>query len=89
MVSLFGTLAAVASLTIIVWGLPRQIWLNYQRKSCEGLSPDLAWSAAVIYFFWGIYGLVKHDVFIIAADIPGFVLSASLVWQMHWYGRRK
>lgn len=88
MVSVLGTLATIASLAIIVWGLPKQLWLNYQRKSCEGLSPDLAWSAAVIYFFWGLYGLAKHDVFIITADVPGFILAATLVWQMYYYKRR-
>lgn len=89
LVSILGTLAAIASLTIIVWGLPKQIYLNYKRKSCKGLAPDLVYSAFVIYLFWGIYGWAKPDWFIVCADIPGAILSGILVWQLHYYKGRE
>jgi hypothetical protein len=89
LVSILGTLAAIASLTIIVWGLPKQIYLNYKRKSCEGLAPDLVYSAFVIYLFWGIYGWAKPDWFIVGADIPGAILSGILVWQLYYYRKKR
>lgn len=89
MVSILGTVAAIASLSIIVWGLPKQIYLNYKRKSCEGLSPDLVWSAFVIYLTWGIYGWVKPDWFIVIADTPGCILACILVLQLFLYKKPK
>jgi uncharacterized protein with PQ loop repeat len=41
MVQVFGILASIVSLVVIVAGLPAQIWKNYKNKNCTGLSFSL------------------------------------------------
>jgi len=85
--SIIGTLAVIASLTIAMVGLPQQIYKNYQRKSCEGLAPFLIYSACCAYTLWGIYGWTKPDYFLVISQTPGSVLTFVLIFQIFYYGR--
>lgn len=87
--SVFGTLAMIASLVIIVWGLPQQVYLNYKRKSCGGLSPQLVYSTAIIYLFWTLYGWTVPNWYLIIPDTPGLIICLILVYQLYCYGDRQ
>ena len=86
---LFGTLAVVASLTIIIVGLPKQILRNYRRKSCDGLESLLVWCVFIAYTFWSLYGWTKPDWFIVSAQTPGCILSFILLFQLFCYRKRE
>ena len=86
---ILGTLAVIASLTIVVIGLPHQIYKNYQRKSCEGLAPSLIISACFTYTLWGLYGWTKPDYFLIVAQTPGSILAFVLLFQLFYYNRSR
>ena len=86
---IFGLLATIASLIIIVVGLPSQIRLNWKRKSCEGFSFSLIAVVFFSYLFWGLYGWTKPDTFLIIAQTPGLVLSMVLIFQFFHYGTGK
>ena len=81
----FGTLATVASLVIIVVGLPAQIIKNYRRKSCDGMEPLLVYSAFVAYALWSFYGWTKPDWFIFVSQTPGLLMAFVLVFQLFYY----
>lgn len=89
MVSTIGVLAMIASLTIIMLGLPAQIIKNYRRKSCEGLAPSLIYCAAVTYILWALYGWIKPDRFLAIAQTPGSVLALVLLFQLIYYRKRE
>ena len=84
-----GTLAAIVSLTIIVFGLPAQIVKNWKRKSCEGLAPLLVCSVLVAYGMWALYGWTKPDYFLAYSQTPGCALTAVLVFQLWLYQKKK
>lgn len=83
--SKLGIIAALASLSIVLIGLPKQILENYRRKSCEGLAPSLIYSACCTYTLWGIYGWSKPDWFLFASQTPGSILSFILLFQLFKY----
>ncbi|OQB06403.1 MAG: MtN3/saliva family protein [bacterium ADurb.Bin212] len=80
-----GILATVASLMIVLLGLPAQIINNYRRKSCEGLAPQLVYAAVCTYTLWAIYGWTKPDLFLATAQTPGCILSLVLLYQLVKY----
>ena len=84
-----GTLAVIASLTILVIGLPQQIYRNYQQKSCKGLAPLLIYSAFVTYTLWGLYGWMKPDYFLAISQTPGSIITLILIFQLLYYGRNR
>ncbi len=83
--SIIGTFAVIASLTIIVIGLPAQIYKNYKRKSCDGIAPSLIYSACCTYTLWGLYGWTKPDWFLVIAQTPGSILALILLLQLFRY----
>ena len=85
MSDIFGLLAAIASSMLVVFGLPKQIVKNYQRKSTEGLDNWLVYSAVVTYFLWTLYAWTKPDHFLQACQTPGLALSLVLLWQIFHY----
>ncbi len=87
--SLIGILATIASLTIVVLGLPAQIVKNYRRKSCDGLAPSLVYSAFCTYTLWSLYGWTKPDWFLVVAQTPGFAISSILLVQLFLYRKRE
>lgn len=86
--SVVGSLAMLASLVIIVLGIPAQIIKNYRRKSCDGLAPSLIYSASVTYFLWSMYAWMKPDWFLAVAQTPGCVLSLVLIFQLLRYKKK-
>ena len=85
---LMGFLATLASLTIIVVGLPAQIIKNYQKKSADGIQSFLVWSIFVTYSLWTLYSWAKPDWFMVVAQTPGCVLSLILLFQLYYYKKR-
>ena len=47
MSDIFGTMAAILSLTCVMVGLPNQIFKNYKHQSCRGLS---FWFVFIAFF---------------------------------------
>lgn len=86
--SIIGILATIASLTIVLLGLPAQIVKNYRRKSCDGLAPSLVYSACFSYTLWSLYGWTKPDWFLAIAQTPGCVLALVLLFQLLIYGKK-
>jgi len=86
---IIGTLATIVSLLIIGLGLPAQIYKNYKRKSCEGLSAWLFLMAFASYFLWCAYGWTKPDLFLKIAHTPGVALSLILLYQFFLYRNRR
>lgn len=83
--SLYGFLAAAASMIIIFVGLPAQIYKNYTRKSCVGLDPSLVLSVVVAYGLWSLYGWKKPDYFLAISQTPGLILGLVILFQMIYY----
>ena len=83
--SIIGIVATLASLIVIFFGLPAQILKNYRRKSTEGLSNNLIYSACSCYATWCLYGWTKPDYFLIIAQTPGIILSLILLYQLFLY----
>jgi len=86
--SVIGILAAIASLTIVLLGLPAQIIKNYRRKSCDGLEPSLIYSICVAYTLWSLYGWTKPDWFLAVSQTPGCVLAFILFFQLLYYRKK-
>lgn len=89
MLNTVGFLAMLASLTIVLLGLPAQIVNNYRRKSCEGMDQRLIYSVSITYLLWGIYGAMKPDWFLFASQIPGFALCVVLIYQLFRYKKQE
>ncbi len=87
--SVIGILATIASLTIIVLGLPAQIIKNYQRKSCDGIAPSLIYSSCFTYALWSIYGWTKPDWFLVIAQTPGLILILIILFQLIYYRKKR
>lgn len=86
--SVFGVLAVIASLTIVVLGLPKQIIKNYRQKSCDGIEPSLIYSICIAYTCWTLYGWTKPDWFLIYSQTPGCILAFILLFQLFYYRKR-
>ena len=86
--SVIGVLATIASLMIVVLGLPAQIIQNYRRKSCDGLAPSLIYAACCTYTLWSVYGWTKPDWFLAISQTPGCVLAFVLLVQLIIYRKK-
>jgi uncharacterized protein with PQ loop repeat len=84
-----GFLATMASLIILFVGFPSQIYENYKRKSCEGLSLPLVFSVSLSYSLWSLYGWMKPDKFLICAQTPGVVFGLILIFQLFYYRKKE
>lgn len=82
---IFGSLATVASLTIVLVGLPQQIWLNFKYRSTGGLASLLFIAAFITYTSWSLYGWTKPDYFLLIAQTPGSILAFILLWQFIFF----
>lgn len=86
---IIGILATIASLAIVLLGLPAQIVKNYKRKSCEGIAPSLIYAACFTYTLWSLYGWTKPDWFLAVAQTPGCVLAFIILFQIFYYRKRR
>jgi uncharacterized protein with PQ loop repeat len=77
---------AMLSATILngigVWA---QVYRNYQRKRCDGLSAIFVWALTSCSFFWAWYGLLARDWFIVFPNVLGVIGSAGLLYQLWHY----
>jgi uncharacterized protein with PQ loop repeat len=87
--SVIGLLAIIASLAIIVLSLPFQIYKNYVRKSCEGITPSFIYSSSLIYALWSLYGWTKPDWYLVIAQTPGLILILIILFQLIYYKRKR
>lgn len=85
---LFGTLATISSLFIILFGLPRQIISNYRRKSCAGFDSWLIYTMCIAYTMWCVYGWTKPDLFLKISQTPGCILSYIVLFQYIYYHKK-
>jgi uncharacterized protein with PQ loop repeat len=83
--SIFGGLATMASLFIIIIGLPAQIIRNYRNKSTKGIAHSLIYAAAVTYTLWSIYAWTEPNIYLAVSQTPGAILSFVLLWQIIHY----
>jgi len=85
MTQFLGVAAACVSLVAIVFGLPAQIFKNFRRKTCEGLSFSLILTAFFAYSTWGLYGVSKPDFFLFVSQFPGAILMGIILFQFAIY----
>ena len=88
MATLFGAIAMSLSLILVFVGLTAQIYKNYRRKSCEGLSLTLMITVLGANIAWTLYGLSKADWFLVGAQLPGGVFALVIVIQYVLYKKR-
>lgn len=82
-VSLF---AVMSSWSIILVGLPTQIWKNYQMKRRgDNIPPALLLPMFCTYFSWSIHAWQEADYWLFSAQAPGAFLSLILVIQYLYY----
>ena len=86
--NIIGSIATIASLTVVFIGLPAQIFKNYKMKNTEGLADSLVYAACFTYTLWSLYGWTKPDLFIIIAQTPGTILAFILLFQVFYYKRK-
>ena len=89
MLNIFGTLATMASLSIMLFGFPSQIIKNYKRKSTTGLSSLLIFLACCSYSLWVTYGFLKPDFFLIIAQTPSSILCYIILFQIFHYKKKR
>lgn len=84
----FGTGAMVLGVLGGCIGLPVQLYKNWQRKSCEGLSLTFWLILYTNVWFWVMYAFskVQTDWYLFVANVPGLVFISVLLWQFGWYG---
>lgn len=80
-----GYFAAGVSLLLIFVGFPKQILMNHQRKSCEGIDLTLVISAFAAYVTWSAYGWSVGDKFLMWSQTPGALLAFVLLVQFYLY----
>lgn len=80
----FGALSMIASLAIVMFGLPFQIRDNKREGKCK-VSPTLIFAIFSAYSSWSIYGLLTSNWFIVTSNLPGFLLAGVLLFQVFYY----
>ena len=89
MTAFLGSMAAISSLTVIFVGVPRQIYENHRRKSCDGLSFLLILIVTIGYIFWAAYGFSKDDIFLAVSQTPGALFYGVILLQFRVYKNAK
>ena len=77
--------AALSISFSLMFGLVAQIYGNWKRKSCVGLSLLLIVMSFLAYSIWALYGASKSDNFLISSQTPGAILSLILLGQFYKY----
>jgi uncharacterized protein with PQ loop repeat len=83
----FGTIGMICAFVITAVGLPRQIMINYLRKSTEGISLVVIVFAFGSYTSFTLYGLSRPSVdwFLVIGYSMGSVFGLLLLAQTWWY----
>jgi hypothetical protein len=88
MESTLGWLVSIATLAVILIGLPSQIYKNYKEKSF-GMSILLISLGVVLLIFRISYTLVRHDYYILIPDIISILIHIILFYQFFLYRKSK
>jgi len=86
--STIGILAVIASLSVTVLGFPAQIYKNYKKGECKGLSLLLICSHCASFSLWLTYGFIEPDWYIVAARFIGCILIFFILFQFIYYWRK-
>lgn len=70
-------------------GETHQIWENWRRSSTQGVSAIRYQLHGSSYLLWVIYGALKGDVWIMAAQGLGVVVCGVILAQMLTYRQNK
>lgn len=89
MINIFGTIASCVAVASILLGPTTQLWINYKKKSCEGLSFFFVLLPFLSYVSWASYGISKHDFFLYFTQIPGSLLMLGILAQFWIYRKKK
>ena len=89
MTNLFGNLAVIASFSSIFIGTSLQIYKNWSRKNCKGLSLTAVVNLWLCNLFWGAYGYCKGDFCLIITNPPSILLVSVILWQFFIYRKNK
>jgi len=87
-IEILGYNATIAGLLGVVVGLITQIVKNYRRKSCEGLSLVWILLAGYSYASWLLYGVSRHDIFLVVPQSLG-TLCMLIILVQFWLYRKK
>ena len=87
-ISLFGWTASIITVVYTAFGLPIQIYKNYQKKTAEGLSKVMVVLLFFTFLSWTIYAIVKPDYFILVPNAIGFICQTIILMQF-WIYRAK
>ncbi len=79
-----GSLAALASLGISLYGLPSQILKNIREQRGDSLSPSLVYASCCTYSLWSLYAWTKPTVdwFLAIPQSVGAIGAFILLAQM-------
>jgi len=89
LIQILGSNAVVAGLLGVVVGLITQVFKNFKRKSCEGLSFTWIMLAGYSYFSWLIYGVAKQDIFLTIPQSLGTLCMVIILIQFWVYRKKK
>jgi len=83
-----GWSVLIVSLATKLLGEPDQIRLNWTRQSTLGISPTLYILIFLSYCLWTVHGLLRGDVYLIAAQSIGIITSGIVLAQIWLYRDR-
>jgi uncharacterized protein with PQ loop repeat len=89
LVSVIGTLTIVFSVLVKVIGIPAQIRRNFQRQSTDGVSLADQSIGFLAYFFWTVYGILRHDRVLIYGQILGVIATSFILYQFVHYRKKR
>lgn len=73
--------------TVTSAGFLPQIWRGYKTKHLKDMSYGMTGLLTIGFSMWLIYGLVKKDFAIIAANIAGITFNVVLMTMKIYYGK--
>ncbi len=80
----FGYGTIIASLLVVSFGLPAQIYKNWKNKR-SAMSIFLLIGTLLVYLFRIPYTIIRKDWFILIPDSLGFCFSVILIIQYFTY----
>lgn len=83
-INIAGVLANLVSYALII-GIVVQVIKNYRHKSTQGLSTFFMSVATATFFCWGIYGVLKNDLYLIIYHPVAFAVNTVIIIQIVIY----
>ena len=87
---ILGWIASITTVVYTCFGIPVQLYKNYQRKSTKGVSLAMILLLCISLLSWSTYAFVKvpRDWFILGSNFPGFLCVLGMLFQF-WVYRGK